>query len=253
MQNRVMVAGLILLSLAVATSAQDTPTRGKSPAPAKIASSSPQALAILDAAIKHQGPEKYAKDGAIKDFTLRISSEIWDHTVSPPRKISVDVLRILALAPEEKFRTEWRTTAGIQIRGFTGKRYWYTEYDHNGSTPFGSAIGGFVYRGSRMSEFYGTYLFHDFVAGKLIAMDPTTGELELVELDPNGAQLSGFGEITWGEDEAGELYIGRGNGQLLKLSSTLKQVPLLPGLARGVLGIGLLLGVIAGLARRDLA
>jgi hypothetical protein len=93
------------------------------------------------------------------------------------------------------------------------------EYDHNGTTQaFGSAIGGFVYRGSNMPERYGDYIFLDYVAGEMIAMDIGTGALELVPIDPGGEQLGERVEITWGEDEDGELYIGTALGQVLKLS-----------------------------------
>ena len=105
------------------------------------------------------------------------------------------------------------------------------EYDHNGTTQaFGSVIGGFVYRGVRLIGLDGLYLFHDFVAGELLAMDPTSGALERVIADPGGAQLGSNLEITWGEDEAGELYVGSVTGQVLKLTPS-AAVPALPGVA----------------------
>ena len=91
------------------------------------------------------------------------------------------------------------------------------EYDHNGSEAFGSVIGGFVYRGSRMPALYGRYLSFDWVAGEMIAMDPATGALERVPIEPGGAQLVAHQDITWGEDEAGELYVGRSTGEVLTL------------------------------------
>ncbi len=92
------------------------------------------------------------------------------------------------------------------------------EYDHNGTTAaFGSVIGGFVYRGSALPGLYGKYLFSDYVAGKMATMDINTGDLELVSIDPAGAQLISELDITWGEDEDGELYIGRASGEVLKL------------------------------------
>ena len=92
------------------------------------------------------------------------------------------------------------------------------EYDHNGTAQaFGSVIGGFVYRGSEIPPLVGHYLFNDHVAGEMVAMDPNTGALELVAIDPGAAQLQTFQDISWGEDEDGELYMGRLNGELLKL------------------------------------
>jgi glucose/arabinose dehydrogenase len=99
------------------------------------------------------------------------------------------------------------------------------EYDHNNSQPFGSAIGGYVYRGAAMSQFRGTYLFHDWVAAELIAMDPATGALSIVAVDPDGASLRPSYDICWGEDDAGELYIGRADGLVLKLGADPTGVP----------------------------
>ncbi len=95
------------------------------------------------------------------------------------------------------------------------------EYDHNGTTKaFGSVIGGFVYRGSALPPLFGKYIFFDFVAAELVAMDINTGELELIAIEPTGAQLIPQRDITWGEDEDRELYIGRQTGEVLKLVPT---------------------------------
>jgi hypothetical protein len=95
------------------------------------------------------------------------------------------------------------------------------EYDHNATgAAFGSVIGGFVYRGTAMPEFCGRYFFFDWLAGKVIAMNIHTGALEIVPVDPAGAQPIPTLDITWGEDESGELYIGRASGEILKLVST---------------------------------
>lgn len=103
------------------------------------------------------------------------------------------------------------------------------EYDHNNSLQaFGSIIGGFVYRGSDIPELYGRYLFHDWVAAKMISMNLTTGEMELVIIDPGGASLIAsslsLSEITWGEDDDGELYMGRANGEVLLVRRSLPDV-----------------------------
>jgi len=91
------------------------------------------------------------------------------------------------------------------------------EYDHNGTTQaWGSVIGGFVYRGSGIPALYGSYVFLDWVAAELVAMDPETGAIEVVQIDGGGAQLQASNDITFGEDEDGELYIGRGSGEVLR-------------------------------------
>ena len=92
------------------------------------------------------------------------------------------------------------------------------EWDHNNSDDaYGSAISGFVYRGSTIPALYGKHLSIDYVAGNMIATDPETGALELVSIDPAGAQLEENQHITWGEDENGELYIGGLEGKVMGL------------------------------------
>jgi hypothetical protein len=92
-------------------------------------------------------------------------------------------------------------------------------YDHNGTVKaFGSIIGGSVYRGARMPDLYGMYLFYDWVAGELVAMDTTSGALQLVGIASSGAPLLPMDGVTFGEDEVGELYIGGLNGKVDKLS-----------------------------------
>ncbi len=92
-------------------------------------------------------------------------------------------------------------------------------YDHNGTTEaFGSVIGGYVYRGARMPSLYGRYLFYDWVAGRLIAMNTTTGALQRVAIAAGSAALSAVDDIAWGEDEVGELYMGGLNGIVKKLA-----------------------------------
>ncbi|MHC4473728.1 MAG: hypothetical protein ACYTDY_10820 [Planctomycetota bacterium] len=93
--------------------------------------SSPEALALLEKAIAHQGPEKYAVEGAIENLTVKIAAQAYDHSKKPPEKISLDVRRYLATEPT-RFRTEWATAAGVEVYGHDGKRSWAASYDTNG-------------------------------------------------------------------------------------------------------------------------
>ena len=67
--------------------------------------------------------------------------------------------------------------------------------------------GGQLYRGKLQPELTGYYLYGDYVTGKLWALkvDPKTGkatENRVIEWS-NGANLP---VVTFGEDEAGEVY-----------------------------------------------
>lgn len=93
-----------------------------------------------------------------------------------------------------------------------------------GRSTGGTVIGGYVYRGSRVSALQGKYVFGDFVAGKIFT------------LDYNGTTASNFQDITsqlfptrqggfvlnspssFGEDASGELYITDiGTGSVYKI------------------------------------
>lgn len=77
------------------------------------------------------------------------------------------------------------------------------EYDH---TAGRSVTGGFVYRGAQYPELQGRYFFADFIEGKIWSMiktgsEPDTWSTPKLERDTS-LYISSFGE-----DEAGELYV----------------------------------------------
>jgi glucose/arabinose dehydrogenase len=66
-----------------------------------------------------------------------------------------------------------------------------------------SVTGGYVYRGSAYPKLAGLYLFGDYGSGRIWSLDePSPGEWRMVELGRSSGSLS-----TFGEDEAGELYL----------------------------------------------
>lgn len=75
------------------------------------------------------------------------------------------------------------------------------EYDHQVGK---SITGGFVYRGSRLPELQGLYLYADFISGKIWALkfDETIGKVT----KNLGIATTGFPVLAFGEDEAGEVY-----------------------------------------------
>lgn len=76
------------------------------------------------------------------------------------------------------------------------------EYDHSAGRC--SVTGGYVYRGTHVPQLLGLYLYGDFCAGSLYA----NGQLLAV----NVPQLT-----TFGEDFAGELYLGALDGNLYRI------------------------------------
>jgi hypothetical protein len=69
-----------------------------------------------------------------------------------------------------------------------------------------SVTGGYVYRGSAYPDLYGAYVFSDYCSGVLWAFDAgsalETGTARAMPIGESGTSPSSFGE-----DEAGELYI----------------------------------------------
>jgi len=86
------------------------------------------------------------------------------------------------------------------------------EYDHS----LGQSItGGYVYRGSRIPELVGRYVYADFVSGKVWALkldaDGKADNVLLLE--------SGLGITSFGVDEVGELYVATMDGGIYQLTT----------------------------------
>ncbi len=70
-------------------------------------------------------------------------------------------------------------------------------YDHSGGSC--SVTGGYVYRGSLMSQLYGWYVYADYCSGKIWALDsgnPTPTPVLLLDSD---VQIASFAELPNGE------------------------------------------------------
>ncbi len=78
-----------------------------------------------------------------------------------------------------------------------------------------SVTGGYVYRGSRLADLIGAYLYADFGSGRVWALVREAGQVlsnELVASVPTPA--------SFGEDEAGELYICSFDGNIYRLEES---------------------------------
>ncbi|OGO33359.1 MAG: hypothetical protein A2Z16_10605 [Chloroflexi bacterium RBG_16_54_18] len=84
------------------------------------------------------------------------------------------------------------------------------EYAHNLGC---SVTGGVVYRGERLPEFQGIYLFGDYCGQRVWGLTRSTEGNWI-----NSVLFEGLGSITsFGEDEVGEVYLVTHEGQLLIL------------------------------------
>jgi glucose/arabinose dehydrogenase len=77
------------------------------------------------------------------------------------------------------------------------------EYDHQVGV---SITGGLVYRGKAIPELVGKYVYADYVTGKLWALHYDAAAKKV--LTNEGIPTQTLPVITFGEDEAGEIYFG---------------------------------------------
>ncbi|MCB0324390.1 MAG: PQQ-dependent sugar dehydrogenase [Bdellovibrionales bacterium] len=78
-----------------------------------------------------------------------------------------------------------------------------------------SITGGYLYRGTSIRDLYGKYLFGDFGSQRVFLLSPLGNGMWQRDF----LFSSGFAISSFGEDEAGELYIVDYNGRLLKVTS----------------------------------
>ncbi len=87
------------------------------------------------------------------------------------------------------------------------------EYGHEGSGGCtGTVIGGYVYRGAAYPALDGVYFYGDYCFGRLFG----NGQV----LTPAAPQLT-----TFGEDAAGEIYLGTEDGRLSRIASAVVATP----------------------------
>jgi glucose/arabinose dehydrogenase len=90
------------------------------------------------------------------------------------------------------FQTATCDTTGLDIPLF--------DYDHSNGC---SITGGYVYRGEAYPELEGVYFFADYCSGRIWAFwTPEEGDPQIELMLESGLRISSFGE-----DEAGEIYV----------------------------------------------
>ncbi len=85
----------------------------------------------------------------------------------------------------------------------------FAEYDHSQGC---SVTGGYVYRGEEVPDLQGVYFYGDYCTGLVWAAYRNEAE----EWNTNLFLRTGFQVSSFGEDEAGELYIVNYQGAVLK-------------------------------------
>lgn len=77
-----------------------------------------------------------------------------------------------------------------------------------------SVTGGYVYRGTRIRELAGRYVFGDYCGGQVWVLTERAGRFRMTLLMNTSHRISSFGE-----DEAGELYVVDHSGGVYRLVS----------------------------------
>jgi quinoprotein glucose dehydrogenase len=68
-----------------------------------------------------------------------------------------------------------------------------------------SVTGGHVYRGKAVPELVGKYVYADYVSGTIWALEYDAKEKKVVA--NHTLRQGGFAVMSFGEDEAGEVYL----------------------------------------------
>jgi hypothetical protein len=84
------------------------------------------------------------------------------------------------------------------------------EYDHRDGSC--SVAGGHVYRGSAAPRLEGIYFFADFCTGHLFGLREIGGVWHVAKILATGLNVPSFGE-----DEAGEMYVVHHGGEIYRL------------------------------------
>jgi len=118
----------------------------------------------------------------------------------------------------------WRVYEGTRCTGLgpaacTPENYVAPETEYTHTLGRCSVTGGYVYRGARGSLFSGAYIFGDFCTGEIFMFR-------------NGAQTlllnSPYRISSFGEDEAGEIYVAHIGGAIYRIVNPTPPVALAP-------------------------
>lgn len=112
----------------------------------------------------------------------------------------------------------WRIVEGPDCNAFYGsscdKARFVAPVAAYGRSEGVSVTGGYVYRGTRSQGLSGSYLFGDFGSGRIWSLRNTGGRWQRELLLDTAAGISSFGE-----DEAGEVYLADYGGTIYRVGT----------------------------------
>jgi glucose/arabinose dehydrogenase len=105
----------------------------------------------------------------------------------------------------------------------SGKQPPQAVYGHTAATTNNCAVtGGFVYRGSAYPVLAGGYVFGDFCSGRMWVMSPTASAPVTPTLVRDVGASPAINPSSFGEDDAGELYVCDLSGSVYQVTATVK-------------------------------
>ena len=158
-----------------------------------------------------RNPWRFSFDRLTGDlFIGDVGQDLWEEADAEPARMGG---RNYGWSIMEGLRCFLRTTCNEA--GLTPP---VTSYGHSAGC---AVTGGYVYRGSAFPELDGAYLFSDYCTGTIWALNAAraiaTGSAPEVVVGNAGFSVSSFGQ-----DDAGELYVVDLGGRVLKLTAAPK-------------------------------
>ena len=136
----------------------------------------------------------------------RQTGRLWAADVGQNRWEEIDVV-------EAGHNYGWRVMEGAHCfqpsRGCVTAGLTLPVAEYRNESPHCAVTGGYVYRGTRLDFLRGTYVFGDYCSGRIMGL--IDGHLR--DLLASGLRISSFGE-----DEAGELYVVDHGGGIYKIT-----------------------------------
>lgn len=188
------------------------PTPGDADAPYRIPPGNPHADA-------ERGAENVAK-GLRNPFRISFDAGTGDLWVADVGHDCYEELNRVGPDDIAGANFGWNRFEGVRtFVGGTPDRYVPPVLAYPHDDPWCAVIGGYVYRGTRLPDLVGRYVFSDFCSGALVALDPGDGVagdgedgVALTHLGVDAPAMLGFAE-----DPDGELYALSAGGGVLRL------------------------------------
>jgi len=139
----------------------------------------------------------------------RLTGQLWVGDVGQSAREEIDIVTLGGNYGWRVFEGSLCTNLDPALCANEGFIPPVVEYDHSAGGC--SVIGGYVYRGTHSTLPLGSYVFGDFCSGQIFMLDHGVQTFLLNA----GDSLSSFGE-----DEAGEIYVVRLSGTLYRLINT---------------------------------